>query len=65
MFWSKQRRLERARDRFAKDDPLHYLHVLRADRLDHDEPQLDDSGVGVDLSWYLENPGEVAQVEDE
>lgn len=60
MFWSKQRRLERARDKFAEDDPLRCQHVLRSER-ETDDPPLEDVGPGgslteEDLQWYLDNP---------
>jgi hypothetical protein len=51
---SKERRTKRARERFAENDPLRYLHVIRTDRTDEDVHDPPD----VDVDWYIANPGE-------
>lgn len=58
----RRRRTEKARLRFAEDDPLRYLHVLPGDRLKFDNGEGVSHDVGVDLR--SEFPG-LSQDEDE
>lgn len=59
--FSKEARLQRAREKFAPDDPLRYQHVLRGDRLKEDETEIDPERV--DLSAVRRNPGEIVNVD--
>lgn len=54
----KRARTRKARDKFPEDDPLHYLHVLRTDRVDNDEGSV-ALGPPVNTDEARENPGEL------
>lgn len=54
----KRARTQKAREKFAKDDPLRYLHVHRTDRVDDDEGSV-AVGPPIDTDKARRNPGEL------
>lgn len=59
----RARRTQKAREKLAPDDPLRYQHVLRGNRLNHDEPASDDGADDIDLQAWIDDPGEFKPVD--
>jgi hypothetical protein len=65
--WRVNRRLarrQRARDKFAEDDPLRYLHVPLSERIGQRVDLMTTGSTedaSIDREWFRKNPGDLTE----